>query len=150
MADFKKDLAFGKQAESVFLKRFPQLIQTDGMKGDFITPCGTTLEVKNDRYCPIKWQNYIMERYRSKERPGGPWQALEHGADYFAYNFTKTGLLALFDTKELIKELEIVIERDRLELQGIENGTYTTRFYRVPRSTLDHLLKPHSLLGVES
>jgi len=147
-ADFKTDLKKGKAAEATFALRFTELKQTDGMKGDFLMPCGSILELKNDTYCPDKWPNYIMERYRSKERDGGPWQSLEHGAKYFAYNFTKTGLLALFKTEELVIELEKLAPS--YTLQGISNGSYETRFYRIPREKLAHILQPLSLIGVEN
>jgi hypothetical protein len=148
--NFQKDLAFGKDAEAKFALRFPELKATSGMKGDFIMPCGSVLETKEDRYCPNKWPNYIMERYRSKEREGGPWQSKEHGAKYFAYNFNKTGMLVLFETEELVIELEKIVIEHKLELQGIGNGTYITRFYRVPRVLLHHINQPLSLLGVEN
>ena len=113
-------------------------------------PCGNVLECKFDRYCPEKWQNFIIERYRSKERAGGPWQSLEHGAKYFAYNFTKNNQLHLFETLHLVAECEKLISTLGLELQGISNGSYTTRFYRIPRYLFAHLELPHNLLGVEN
>lgn len=148
-ADFKRDLAKGKLAEDKFAVRFPELTRTSGFEGDFIMPCGSVLELKNDSYCPDKWPNFILERYRSKDRNGGVWQAQDHGAKYFGYNFTKNNLLFLFDTEQLIVEAEIVIKELNLQLQGISNGSYETRFYRVPRAMLTHIELGHSLLGKE-
>lgn len=149
VANFKRDLERGKKAEELFALRFPQLIKTDGFKGDFIMPCGSILEIKNDSYCPDKWPNFIMERYRSGVKPGGCWQSLEHGAKYFAYNFTKNNLLFIFDTAKLVIELESIILEHKLKLSDISNGSYNTRFFRVPRGLLKHLELPHSILGEE-
>ena len=148
--NFQKDLAFGKDAEAKFAIRFPELKHTDGYKGDFIMPCGSILELKCDKYCHDKWPNLIIERFRSAERNGGPYQSLDHGAKFFAYNFTKGGQLYLFDTQELVNACDRIAAEHCLQLQGIGNKTYTTRFYRIPRIYLTNIMLPLTLLGVEN
>lgn len=146
MANWQNDLKRGKTAEEEFAKKWPKLIPTSGFKGDFELPTGEIVELKTDSYCALKWPNVIIERYRSKEKAGGPYQSLEHGAKYYAYWFKKNDLLFLYDVVELIKLVDAIVIDKKLELQGIGNGSYTTRFYRVPRELLKDIELSHDIL----
>lgn len=137
---FQADLKFGQQAEADFHKSYPNLIRLDGRSGDFQLPSGAKIETKFDRYCPIKYKNFIIERYRSKERPGGLWQAEEHGCSLFCYVFVKTGDIYLFNTVELIDNVVKIVEERKLELHSIANTGYTTRFYKILRDDVAHVM----------
>ena len=137
MSNFQTDLQRGKDGEAEFQAAFGEWLRpTDGREGDFIIKAtGEKLEVKTDSYCPVKYKNFIMERFRSGSKNGGPWQALDHGCKYFAYRFKKTGDTYLFDTSALVAKLESMEHTPFT----IGNDTYETTYYKVPRNALESL-----------
>lgn len=137
MSNFQTDLQRGKDGEAEFQAAYGEwVIPTDGREGDFIIKAtGEKLELKFDSWCPIKYKNFIMERFRSGLKNGGPWQALDHGCKYFAYRFKKTGDTYLFDTAALVAKLESMEH----ESYTIGNDTYETTYYKVPRAALESL-----------
>ncbi len=145
-ANFKKDLLRGKAAEDRFLQLYPKLKPLDGFLGDFLLPDGRKLELKSDHYDPNKWPNVIIERYGSGSKDGGPWQSLGHGCDIFAYWFCNHDLLLLYPLRELVLELEKLIDIYNIPLEDKVNIRHTTRFYRVKRDYLIHLLLDKDIL----
>ena len=137
MSNFATDLQKGKDGEAEFQAAFGEWVTpTDGKSGDFIVKAtGEKLEVKTDSYCPIKYKNFIMERYRSGSKNGGPWQAQDHGCTYFAYRFKKTGDTYLFNTNKLVERLESLEHTP----YTIGNDSYETTYYKVPRVLLEDL-----------
>lgn len=134
---FQADLKYGQEAERIFHSEYPDLLERlDGKEGDFlITATNKKIEFKVDKYCPIKYQNFIMERFRSGNKNGGPWQARDHGCTYYAYRFAKTGDTYLFNVEDLIERLEAVEYQEF----KVGNGSYDTTYYKVPRNTLADL-----------
>jgi hypothetical protein len=146
-ANFATDLKRGKDAEKEFLKKFPQLTELDGFKGDFITPSGLVVETKADFYSPLKWPNVIIERYSSKDKDGGPFQSKGHGASIYAYWFIRHDLLFLYPVDLLCIEVNRIVKEHNIKLENKENINHTTRFYRIPRVLLEHIqLKEEVLL----
>lgn len=139
-ANFQNDLKRGKAAEDKFHELFPSLTRLDGYKGDFRTASGLTVELKADSYSPHKWPNVIIERYGSASKDGGPWQSRSHGADIFAYWFINHDMLLLYPVDLLCNTVEKLVAEHNIPLEDKCNGRYTTRFYRIKRSLLEHLL----------
>lgn len=133
---FYDDLKFGIDAEARFFEKYgTHLERLDGKTGDFkIKGTNFKIENKTDRYSHDEFPNFIMEKYRSAKRPGGPFQALEHGCRYFCYWFAADDKLYTFDVYQLCRRITMLVKRKGYQLETIENSTYTTSFYRIPRS----------------
>jgi len=130
---FKSDLKLGQDAEAAFALKH-NLTQTSGRKGDLLTASGKLVELKTDTYCPIKWKNFILERYSYDNKAGGPWQAKENKCDFFAYRFSKTDETYLFDVDTLLYRLDEILKTGEYELEDKHNRNHVTRFYRIPRA----------------
>lgn len=114
------------------------LTQTDGRSGDFVDADGHKWEVKSDSYDAKKTSNFFIERYSnvSKGTNGGPYQALEHGCKYFVYFFPLNKLAYVFDTQDLVTQLEKVSLGKPIE---IHNTRHTTIGFKVLRASLKPL-----------
>lgn len=145
MANFYKDLKRGMDAEVKFHEKYGALLdRLDGREGDFIIK-GTTLkiEIKSDFWDHDKWPNFICEVYRSGKKPGGSFQALEHGCRYFCYWFAKDDRLYMFDTYRFCRRVTMLARRHHIPLETISNGTYNTSYYRIPRELFKDLMLPY-------
>lgn len=130
--NFLQDLKRGQQGEAAFYQNYQTYItRTGGRSGDFIiNETGESIELKSDSYDPLQYENFIIERYSSPGKPGGPWQALAHGCKYFAYQFIQTGEVFLFETADLVTKLE----QNSYKEFFCNNGAYQTTYYKVPRA----------------
>jgi hypothetical protein len=137
MRNFQADLKRGQQGEQDFLKLFTKLAGTDGRKGDIVAPDGK-IELKTDFYPMTQTPNFFIERYSSVEvlSPGGPYQAQKHGCKYFVYYYTTAGYGYVFETDDLVRQLEKL--ESSLKPVEVRNKKWTTIGYKVPRE----LLKP--------
>lgn len=136
-ANFHKDLQAGKLGEEVFAKLFVGLRKTDGRKGDFEQPnTGAKIELKTDMYGMQKTPNFFIERYSSVEvgSPGGPWQAAQHGCEYFVYWYAADQVGFVWRTADLVKQLEAIM--GQLKPVEVRNKRWTTVGFKVPRSAL--------------
>lgn len=136
VASFKADLARGAVGQNWFLQRFPGLKQTDGRKGDFTAPDGSKIELKTDSYAMGKTANFFIERFSSIEvgSPGGPWQAVAHGCDWFVYLYASNSTGFIFSCPDLLKQLEAI--ESTLKPVNVRNVRWTTVGYKVPRALL--------------
>ncbi len=144
MANFYKDLKRGMDAENDFHKKYGELLdRLDGREGDFVIR-GTKLkiEIKSDFWDHDKWPNFICEVYRSGKKPGGSFQALEHGCRYFCYWFAKQDKLYMFDTYRFCRRVTMLAKKHHFPLETISNGTYHTSYYRIPRSLFEDIMLP--------
>jgi hypothetical protein len=134
--NFQRSLVIGQAGEALLLELWPELRQTDGRKGDFLLHNGDVLEVKSDSYSLKATKNFFMERWSDfdRKKPGGPWQSLAHGAKYFFYWFPADLTGFLFHTQELVDKLEEL--EHTLETRFVDNETWTTVGYKVPRNDL--------------
>ncbi len=137
--DFETSLKQGKKAESEFYELFKDKVeQLDGYISDFkIKKSGKTIELKTDKHDPTVTQNFFIERFSYDEVPGGPYQALSKGSDYFIFWFPITMEFFAFKTKQLVKYLEKNYEDPYL--LNIRNKNHTTRGYLVPRQELEQI-----------
>lgn len=137
--DFKKSLKRGEKGEKKFLEVCGwQLKKLPGKGPDYkIKGRRKYVELKTDYY--KSHENFFMERWSSIEdnKPGGPWQALEKGSDYFCYYFIKHDVWYKFKTKELVKLLNKVTEK--MGLIYVRNKGWTTGGYKVPRQLLEKI-----------
>lgn len=139
---FKTSLRAGALGEVIFYQgHCGDLKRIDGLKGDFEflhgDLAGQKLELKTDYYDMNKTPNLFIERYsdRVKQTPGGPWQALSHGCEWFSYFFVTNFTCFLFNTQALVDRLEHLLPT--LQPVEVKNTSWVTEGYRVPR----HLLK---------
>jgi hypothetical protein len=144
LANFYKDLLRGQEAEANFKEKYGALLEAlDGREGDFaIQGTKLKLELKSDFWSHDKWPNFICEVYRSGKKPGGSFQALEHGCRYFCYWFPKDDRLYMFDTYRFCRRVTMLAKRHHIPLETISNGTYNTSYYRIPRELFKDLMLP--------
>ena len=97
--DFEEQNKVGKLGEA-FVKKYwtVPLRKLEGKGPDFLDLDGNLLEVKTDSYDHDKTVNLFIERWSdySKERPGGPWQAMEKGSTVFIYLFISSKIWYVF------------------------------------------------------
>lgn len=131
----------GKKAEEEMAERHPGklTVVTDHRLWDLQDASGKNkVELKTDTYDLEKTENYFMERWSvlEREKPGGPWQALENGATTFIYYFSKNNTyFECKDLKKLVKRLN-VLTKD-LKPVMIRNVRWTTQGYKVSRADLE-------------
>ena len=130
-------LSVGNSSQEAFFRRYEeQLLKRKGNhSGDFeVMLTGKVLELKSDQYKST--DNFFMERWSKKDekKPGGPWQAQEHGSDYLIYWFPKQEELFLFDIPTLVLALNPIVET--LKPVDVWNHSYTTVGYKVPKVLL--------------
>ena len=101
---------------------------------------------KADHYDPNKWPNLIIERYGSASKDGGIWQSKGHGCEVLAYWFCNHDLLLLYPIDKLIELVENLVIEHNIPLEDKVNIRHTTRFYRVKRDLLKHLLLSEDIL----
>lgn len=140
MHNFKESLAKGKAGEALFLLHMPWLQKLGGRQSDFMdSRDGSLWELKCDSYDITRTSNMFIEFYSdiTKQKPGGPTQALAHGSKFWAYYFIKNATCFIFQTKDLVEALPSLIKD--LEPKYINNRGWTTMGYAVPRARLSHL-----------
>lgn len=88
--------------------------------------------------------NFFMESVGSisSGKPGGPWRAALDDVDYFVYMFIKQKKCFWFNSKELAEFLDGYCAN--LKPVSIQNKTWTTLGYLVPRSAVKHLVVKES------
>lgn len=103
--DFEGQLRKGQAGEVQFRLKYPKLVRLDGKHGDLVMPDGRTIELKTD--CHSDSKNLFFERWSNirHRKPGGPWQSLGHGADFFVYIFLD-GREFWFETARLVQWLD--------------------------------------------
>lgn len=136
---FQKSLKTGKRYENQFNELFKDKVeQLDGYASDFkITKNGKLVELKTDLYCPTKTNNLFMEFYSYGEEPGGPFQALKKGSDYYIYWFPKSMEFFVFKTATLVKKLNDLYPDPYLI--NVYNTSHVTRGMKVPREALESI-----------
>ena len=139
MHDFKESLKAGQSGEELFDLAHSEFKRTNGRQGDFInTKTGEKLELKTDSYDLNHTPNVFIERWsdRGKEKPGGPWQAYEHGCSIYAYYFKKNGIVFYYDIPKLID----ILESKKRSHVWIKNKGWITSGYKVKREELTSAL----------
>lgn len=136
---FHESLQKGKQAEAKFLAKYEALLeQTDGRTGDFIIKAtGAKVEIKSDLYDPRRTPNFFLEATSYDVKAGGPWQALNHGCEWFVYWFPLLGYTFCFRTSDLVAWLNTNMHK--YKQLGIVNTAHVTTGILVPRSHLQDL-----------
>lgn len=144
---FKTQLRYGQLGEVIFYEaNCKDVIRLDGKEGDFaFKDTGAKLELKTDYYAMDKTPNFFFERYSNKDKltPGGPWQAMEHGATEFVYFYVSNLTYFRFQTAQLVERLEEIVPT--LSPTDIQNKSHVTQGYRVPRGLVADLGHAYSI-----
>jgi len=150
-ANFQSDLAKGRIGELALLHATGgTLTPTDGRTGDFvITGTRIKVEVKSDGYDIDKTPNLFIEKYSYGNKPGGCYQALEHGCKYFVYIFAKSGDLFCFETRALVDRINLLHDSVNLKLTDVPNPNYTTRGLKVNRDLITDLMLEPKDIGIK-
>lgn len=137
---FYDDLKFGQDAERLLLEEHPYLAYTDGRKSDLsIKGTKILIEKKADSYDMHKYGNFIIERYGSGIKDGGPFSALKNGCKYFVYTFVKNQRTYVFETVKLVARVKKLAKKLQLPLYDKVNASWTTRYYKVKITDLEDL-----------
>lgn len=85
--------------------------------------------------------NLFVERYSSIDAgsPGGPWQAQEHGAEYYVHLFFGDGAVFAYRTDDMVAFMEENMSRRGYKQHDIRNHGYITVGFAVPRAHVAHL-----------
>ena len=137
--NFKDQHAVGNAGEALFKAIYPRVTQTDGILFDF--ECGGKgIEVKTDSYSMNDTGNFFMEAVGStgNGKLGGPWRAAKDNVEFFVYLYIKQKKFFWFRSKELAKFLDDYCKN--LNPLSIDNGTWVTLGYLVPRKDVQHLV----------
>jgi hypothetical protein len=138
----QKQLKIGQAAEKLMMTKYPVTLSlvTGHRNWDLESSCGLRVELKTDSYPMAKTENFFMERWsvQEKDKPGGPWQAMEKGANTFLYYFSSD------DTYFECRDIPALVEAlngltNKLKPVIVKNVAWTTVGYKVPR----HLLEEH-------
>ena len=141
---FQEQLKVGSRGEELLLEHYPgNLAIHPGHDGDFIClDSGDKIELNTDTYNIDKTDNFFIERWSSfydvPKKPGGVWQARDHGCSIFIYYFVRHNLWYQFNDIDRLKDrLEDLTEG--LGFVFIKNKAWTTAGYKVKRTDLEDL-----------
>lgn len=144
---WKQQLKIGEEGELLFRDLWysnfqNQLIKSTVRDYDFLTQDGLKVELKSDNYDPAKTPNFFFERFSvlSQQKPGGPWQSYEKGADLFIYQFVLTSEAYIFrNIPELIETIDYLVHEHALKPRKVANKAYFASGYAVERTLFKHL-----------
>lgn len=144
---WKEQLSIGEQGEESFKAIWKtnfhsSLIKAPVRDYDFLTEEGLKLELKSDNYAPDKTPNFFFERFSvlAQQKPGGPWQSYEKGADLFVYQFVLTSEAYIFrDITALIARIDYLVHEHSLKPRKVANRTYFASGYAVERTLFKDL-----------
>jgi hypothetical protein len=144
---WKEQLSIGEEGEARFQLLWratfnSQLSKAPTRDFDFVTPEGKALELKSDNYDPAKTPNFFFERFSvlAQQKPGGPWQSWEKGADIFVYQFLRTNEAYIFqDIPQLIGRIDYIVHEHALKPRKVANRTYFASGYAIERELFKDL-----------
>lgn len=144
---WKQQLKIGEEGELLFRDLWysnfqNQLIKSTVRDYDFLTQDGLKVELKSDNYDPAKTPNFFFERFSvlAQQKPGGPWQSYEKGADLFIYQFVLTSEAYIFrNIPELIETIDYLVHEHALKPRKVANKTYFASGYAIERTLFKHL-----------
>jgi hypothetical protein len=132
---FQKALAKGKNIEDVAQNMFPNLTPSGTLAYDFNLG-NKKVEIKGDY---TSYPNIFLEAISNdtKNSPGGPFQSLLKGVDYYVYIFALTNTAYVFKTADLCWFL--FANAVKYKKKTVKNKTYNTIGYAIPIVDLQHL-----------
>ena len=140
---FKRDLDRGELGGAIFFQAHEgALKKKENLEGDFThVPTGETWELKTDFYAMSDTPNFFIEQYSNKDKgtPGGPWQALAHGATTFVYFYCKDMKFFKFNTQRLVDAMPEIMKL----LTPVKVKNSNSEGYRVPRALLRDICSEH-------
>src|SRR4051812_33259955 len=98
---FKIDLLRGQKGEQAIIDLYPSLKFSQTRDYDLVTESGLRLEVKTDS---TKYSNIYLETISNdtKRSPGGIFQSMFHGADYYVYRFERSNTIYCYRVTDLV------------------------------------------------
>lgn len=147
---FKNDLKVGHSGEEFIVSLHPdKLQQLDGRTGDIIIlSSGELIEVKTDKRANSTG-NIFLEHYshKTKQTPGGPWQAAKNNCKYFLYLFFPCKSIYLYETQALIDY--IIANEDDLRYHIVNSSKSNASGYITSIIAIRHLeLKLEDILWI--
>jgi len=143
--DFRTQLAKGHAAEDELLRSYHRpALRFDGREFDLIDNRANRIEVKTEFRSLSSTANFFIEFQGNveKAKPGGPWSAMQNGANVFVIYFPTDGVYFLTeDVPALVREVTAWARETKAELKIIRNKTWTGSGYAVPRVRLAGLLR---------
>lgn len=144
--NFAHDLKQGQRGELAFIVLAAangiDLTQTDGRAGDCVDKDGNIWEIKADQYNHDDTSNFFMELYSDVDaaKKGGPSQAVANGCRFYAYYFAKNDIAYIFDSIDLLRQLDNYLSLEKPRLIEIHNRAWISCGVKVPRNSLIPLL----------
>lgn len=141
--DFDEKLEFGQKWEAYISEVLSDfLIWESGKGGNYRGP---DFRFKGSR-CFLELKacergdstgNLFIERWSKHDEgaPGGPWQAMKKGAQFYLYFLTKSKRAFLFKTKDLVDRFE----NTTFKLKWVKNKSWHTTGYAVSISYFDSM-----------
>jgi hypothetical protein len=143
--DFKTQIQVGSRGEELFQEAFPTKLEVHpGHDGDFIeAETGKKVELKTDTYNMDKSPNFFIEMYSSyyeePKKPGGPWQAQQHGCDIYCYMFVRHNTWFQFnDIPEMVNKVETLRPAGFV---FIKNRAWVTAGFKIKRDYLKDIFE---------
>lgn len=116
--------------------------RSDGRAGDYKHRTdGHKMELKTDTYDMTTTENFFMEYQSDKGRakPGGPFQAQQHGCKYYTYFYIQNLRSFTFEVDALVGKLNQLIPS--LTVIEIPNTGWVTTGFKVNRDLLKDIYK---------
>ena len=138
---FQKQLRIGEAGEASLKKVYHREVVTYvGREWDFIDNHGMRIEVKTDSRSLLDTPNVFIERWSSMgppKKPGGPWQAAQHGVHHFVIWFPKDGVYFVFtNVLHLCRLVQKWATHTGTELKVIRNRGWEGAGWIIPRADL--------------
>lgn len=142
--NFFKSLKSGEVGQERFLEENADLLTaTDGRSGDFEMKDGSgKVELKYEaNYTTTSTINFFVETISNDQKMtlGGPWQAQAHGCLYYVHMFSD-GIEFWFKTDNFIPIAEKLINSGQYKMHSINNRSYYTNGYALPREFFKDIL----------
>ena len=143
--NFATDLKAGQAGELAVQKLWPELELLHGHGADAKLPNGELVEIKCDSYAHDKTGNFFIEYLGNIEtgKYGGPWKASVDGCKYFVYYFSNPGIAYVFETDDLLIQIQSYIMANNPNLVEIQNKRWVTVGYKMQRSAFTPLRVLH-------
>lgn len=152
--NFLNSLRSGEAGQRQFLESNANLLTaTDGRAGDFEMNDGSgRVELKYEaNYSITTTQNFFVETISNDKKMtlGGPWQAKANNCMYYVHMFNDKSEF-WFRTLEFIPVAEKLIGSGKFRMHSINNRSYYTNGYALPRSEFSTILLNKSTLSESS
>lgn len=142
--DFSTQMVVGDRGEKDFADCYKQLApqKSENPAWDFNLNTGATVELKTDDYSMKDTNNFFIETVSDVRtgKIGGPSRAFKDGVTFFVYYFIRNRTFFWFETAKLQPYIQSLMETHKFPVKTIQNKTWTTTGFAIPRSLLEPVL----------